>query len=229
MNMTMKDRQGLGHVRLTAGLLGIFGAREAFAGMTSYDLNDVVRMRLEEISFFAVVLLLCGLGIRVLWNALARDFSALPKLNFKKAMALTMLLSVLMLLVLSMISGARELMTPGAWVRQGSGYRLNTAANEDQRRVGMESLRAALFRYAAEHAGNFPPHDFVAEIPERIWSAPDISGGRYVYFAGHSTNATNLMIACEPKRLPEPRYILLSSGEIQRLPTGKIHELATRP
>lgn len=188
----------------------------AFAGMTVYFLNDIVRLRLEELSFFAVVLCLCGWGVKGLWNSLAKDFTSLPRLTYRKAMALTLLLSVLMLLVLSMISGARELMTPGAWNRQGSAYRLNTEANQEQRRISIESLRTAVFSYARDHDGKFPPHDYVPEVPERVWAAPDIEGTRYIYFGGFATNHATRIIACEPKKFGDPRYVLLGSGEIQR-------------
>src|SRR5688572_29193136 len=126
---------------------------QAHAGMTVYDLNDVVRLRLEDISFFTVLLLVCGLGIRFLWNYLAKDFPGWPKLTFGKALSLTALLSLLMLLVLSMISGARELLTPGAWRRQGSTYRLNDPASEPLRRTSLEGLRSALQVYVQTHSG----------------------------------------------------------------------------
>jgi hypothetical protein len=195
--------------------------------MTVYDLNDVIRLRLEELSFFTVVLLLCALAIRALWNWVAKDFKGWPRLTYGKALALTGLLSLSMLLVLSMISGARELMTPGAWNRQGNAYRLRTEANEEQRRIGMESLRSAIFAYARDHGGKFPPHDFVPEIPERIWAAPDLQGTRYIYFGGFNTNAATNIIACEPQHFGNPRNVLLGNGEIKKFTTkalnGAIH------
>ena len=51
----------------------------AHAGMTVYDLTDVARLRLEDISFFLVLLLLATFGIRFLWNVFARDFPRLPR------------------------------------------------------------------------------------------------------------------------------------------------------
>ena len=146
--------------------------------MTVYDLTDVARLRLEDISFFAFVLLLATLGIRFLWNSLAKDFARLPRLSFLKALSLTGLLSLLMLLILVMISGARELLTPGAWYRQGSHYRPNDVGNREMRRQSMEGLRAALMQYANAHAGRFPPHDYVSEVSTKLWEAPDSSGTR---------------------------------------------------
>src|SRR5262245_19393132 len=114
------------------------------AGMTVYHLNDVVRLRLEDISFFAVLLFGCALGIKGLWNFVARDLPRWPRLGYGRALGLTLLLSLLMLLVLSMISGARELLTPGAWRKQGHAYRLTDPATDPQRRQSLESLRSAL-------------------------------------------------------------------------------------
>ena len=111
--------------RLVFCAILIISASRAHAGMTVYDLNDVARLRLEDISFFVGLLLLCALGIRFLWNCVQRDLPKVPRLTFGKALCLTGLLSLAMLLVLSMISGARELLTPGAWRKQGHEYRLS--------------------------------------------------------------------------------------------------------
>ena len=51
-------------------------------------------------------------------------FPNLPKLNFWRALGLTVLWGLLFMVVLTMISGGRELMTPGAWDRQGATYKL---------------------------------------------------------------------------------------------------------
>jgi hypothetical protein len=48
------------------------------AGMTVYDLNDVVRLRLEDISFFVLLLVLCALGVKFLWNQIAKGYAKLP-------------------------------------------------------------------------------------------------------------------------------------------------------
>ena len=61
-----------------AALLSV--AVPARAGMTVYDLNDVVRLRLEDISFFTVLLLVCALGIRFLWNYVAKVLPRVPRL-----------------------------------------------------------------------------------------------------------------------------------------------------
>jgi hypothetical protein len=195
----------------------VFGAHTARAGMTVYDLNDVVRLRLEDISFFLVLLLVSAAGIRLLWNYLARDFPRLPRLSFLKAISLTVLLSLAILLVLVMISGAREVLTPGAWYRQGSHYRPNDIGNLEMRRQSMENLRAALVSYAMGHEGRFPPHSYVLDIPEKLWQAPDLSGTRYVYVGGTTLSQSNAVVACEPQNFGETRLVLLGSGKIESM------------
>jgi hypothetical protein len=65
--------------------------------------------------------------VKGLWNYLAKDFQKLPRMSYGKALAAVTLWGLLFLLVLSMISGARELMTPGAWEKQGLTYKLKDA------------------------------------------------------------------------------------------------------
>ena len=175
------------------------GACPAHAGMTVYDLTDVARLRLEDISFFLLLLLLATFGIRFLWNFLARDLSRLPRLSFLKAFSLTALLSLFMLLILVMIAGARELLTPGAWYRQGSHYRPNEAGSLENRQRSLESLRAALMQYAYSHDSRLPPHDYVPEIPPRVWEAPDSVGTRYLYIGGLTLGQSNAVVVCEPQ------------------------------
>ena len=200
-------------------------AMPARAGMTVYSLTDVARWRLEDISFFAFLLGLATLGIRFLWNSLARDFPRLPRLSFRKALNLTALLSLLMLLILVMISGARELLTPGAWLRQGSHYRPNDLGSHETRRQTIEVLRAALMHYAEMHEGRFPAHDYVAEIPAKLWEAPDSAGTRYVYVSGLTPAQTNALLVCEPQNFGEERLAVLAGGKIQILKTAEVHRL----
>jgi hypothetical protein len=206
-------------------LVLVFGANTAHAGMTVYDLTDVARLRLEDISFFSFLLLLATVGIRFLWNFLAKDFSRLPRLSFFRALSLTTLLSLVMLLILVMIAGARELLTPGAWYRQGSHYRPNDVGNRELREQSMENLRAALMQYAEAHDRHLPPHDYVKEIPPRAWEAPDSAGTRYLYVGSLSLSQSNAVLACEPQNFGDERLVLLVGGKIQALKTPEIHRL----
>src|SRR5262245_37903826 len=75
-------------------------------------LNETPRMRLQAISFFVVALLGCALAVRGLWNCVQRDFPQLPRLTFLKSLAVVVLWGLALVIVLAMIAGARELMTP---------------------------------------------------------------------------------------------------------------------
>jgi len=99
--------------------------RIAVAGMPApITLTDIARLRIEAISFFLVVLLASSGLVQLLWNGLRKSFARLPRLTYFRAVALVVLWGLLFMVVLAMISGARELMTPGAWERSGATYRL---------------------------------------------------------------------------------------------------------
>ena len=104
-------------------------ALPAHAGMPyPPTLTDIARLRVEAISFFLFILLACAGLIQLLWNRLRTTFIRLPRLSYPKALGLVMLWGLLFIIVLAMISGARELMTPGAWEKQGATYRLTGEA-----------------------------------------------------------------------------------------------------
>jgi len=98
------------------------------AGMPSVTLSDVASARLQTISFFLLVLVLCAVAVHRIWNRLARDFPKMPKISFKVAGGMVLLWGLLFNLVLLMISGARELLTPGAWEKKGNVYELKKDA-----------------------------------------------------------------------------------------------------
>src|SRR5207245_6921730 len=126
------------------------------AGMPSVTLSDIARMRVQTISFFLMGFLLSAFGIQRLWNYLGKDFTILPRLTYRRALGLTALWGLVFVLVLTMISGARELMTPGAWAKQGLTYRLTnqrtTPSPQEQldklRYEKLELVRDSLWRYA---------------------------------------------------------------------------------
>ena len=114
-------------------------------------LNELPRMRLQTISFFLAGFCLSSLAIQLLWNYLRKDFSFLPRLSYFRAVGLVGLWGLLFILVLTMISGARELMTPGAWEPSGVTYRLAHKADpappddaiENDRNRHLERLQVA--------------------------------------------------------------------------------------
>ena len=96
----------------------------ARAGMPSITLTDVARLRVESLSFFLLVFLLSAGVVQLLWNWLRADFPRLPRLSYPKAVGVVTLWGLLFVVVLTMISGARELLTPGAWEKVGLTYKL---------------------------------------------------------------------------------------------------------
>jgi hypothetical protein len=123
--------------RLVVGLAGaalsLMVANAALAGMAAPTLEDVPRvlslsnmakLRIDAISFFLVCLLAIAWAIQCVWNSLVKDFPKLPRISYLRSLGLMGLWGLLFLLVLTMISGARELMTPGAWKKSGWTYEL---------------------------------------------------------------------------------------------------------
>lgn len=201
----------------------------AQAGMPSFTLTDMARMRVQTISFFLLGLLLSSWLVQLLWNYLRRDFSSLPRLSYGKSLAVVILWGLLFVLVLTMISGARELMTPGAWEKQGLTYRLSqepAAAprmqREQERRDSLDRLRIALWQYAQEHDGHFP-HDIPdARIAEDLWQAPDPSRPSYLYVGGLIADQGSLPLVYEPGAFGDPRLVLLTNGTIQPMDVEEI-------
>src|SRR5262245_25912264 len=128
----------------------------------SLSLSELTRARLEAISFFLAGLLVCAGVIRGIWNSLRGDFPRLPRLSYGKAVGVVILWGLLFVLVLTMISGARELLTPGAWEKQGATYRLARDPAEavsrqiNGRYEAIARLGEALFREARAHGRVFP-------------------------------------------------------------------------
>ncbi len=206
----------------------------AQAGMPSFTLTDIARMRVQTISFFLVGLLLSSWFVQLLWNYLRRDFSSLPRLSYGKALSVGILWGFLFVLVLTMISGARELMTPGAWEKQGFTYRLASPQSavapprteyEQERRESLDRLRSALWEHAHKHEGRFPAS--AAAIADDLWSSPSPSRPRYLYVGGLMADRGSFPIVYEPAAFGDRRLVLLTNGIIQEMDVEEI--LASLP
>jgi hypothetical protein len=209
-------------------LLGWPAAAHAGMARPTTVLTEVGRMRLQNLSFFLAGFLVSALLVQLVWNYLRRDFAFLPRLSYPRAVGLVGLWGLLFVLVLTMIAGARELMTPGAWEPQGISYRLTQPAAappdespEDERRQQLARLKEALWRYARDHGGSFPPSRSDPAVPGRLWRLPDHSGLRYVYAGGAATPFDGVPLAYEPDVYPE-RWVLFSDGEVRRMTSGEI-------
>jgi len=204
----------------------------AHAGMPSITLTDMARMRIQTISFFGVGLLFSSWMIQLLWNYLRRDFTMLPRLSYGKALGMVILWGMLFVLVLTMISGARELMTPGAWEKQGATYRLaseptQTPAPADDylersREKKLDDLRVSLWNYALTHQGRFPADRSAPEIPKDKWQVPDASAMRYIYAGGLAAGQGIQPLAYEPEIYGSKRLVLMTNGEIKRMDSEEI-------
>jgi len=153
----------------------------------------------------------------------------LPRLGYVRALSLVGLWGVLFVLVLTMISGARELLTPGAWEKQVRTYRLSELASPtydespDLRRFEkLQRLQVALWEYALSHDGQFPSDRSASGVSAERWESPDVSCMRYVYVPGQRAGRGNVPLAYEPEVFGPQRLVLMTNGEIRRKPFTEI-------
>lgn len=189
--------------------------------------------RLQTLSFFVACLLLAAWGVKAIWNSLRGQFVWLPSLGYWRALGLVGLWGACFVVVLTMVSGARELMTPGAWQQQGWTYKLAESKPPDQvdrladRRRSLEQLRFELWNYAATHAGKFPSEADPALHP-RLWDIPGWPGLRYVYVANLSADSGGKLLAFEPNiDGDEGRLVLLTNGFMGMMRTSEIERSLT--
>jgi hypothetical protein len=227
----MKSRAGI----LLVILVSLDQPGVAWAGMPMVTLTDLARMRIQTISFFLLGFLASSWVLQRIWNSLRADFPRLPRLGYRKALGVITLWGLLFVLILTMISGARELMTPGAWKKAGYTYKLaedrpaaTEGPHENERRQTLERLRIALWTYARGHEGRFPPAEDRQAIPEEAWRVPDPSGMRYLYVAGRSADVGHAILAYEPGLFETAeRLVLRTDGRIVLLsPEAIDHALA---
>jgi len=190
------------------------------AGMTMPAFSEIAQSRLQVLSFFLILYLLTALVYRWAWNSLARDFPKLPRIPFTGALAALAVCGLFIYVVLTMISGARELMTPGAWARTGVGYKLREPEKDPKpwldasRRASLEKVRAFLWRYAAQHSGAFPEWREQPDIPPGEWKSIDPDGLPLVYLPGLKPDIGKDVLVYEPGTFGRTRFVLLTSGEI---------------
>jgi len=204
----------------------LIAATRASAGMTVITLTDMARMRLDALSFFIALYLLISWLVKILWNHFAKTFPALPQLNYRRALSLVLVSGLLFYVVLTMISGARELLTPGAWEKQGVGYRLRentvTEADKEDRREALRRLRAAIWSYAEKHDGNAPPGPLCDGIERAAWRFP--GGGLYCLMPDVRPGGGRAILVYEPSRAGGRRYVLLADGTIEDRAEGTLKQ-----
>ncbi|MEJ7590064.1 MAG: hypothetical protein WKF77_00795 [Planctomycetaceae bacterium] len=188
-----------------------------------------VALRIQAISFFLAMFLLSGWLVKGLWNLARRDFKKLPTLSYGRSLALVTLWGLAFVVVLTMISGARELMTPGAWRKQGWTYTLANAGPEDTtsrreaRQRGLEQLRTALWQYAAMHDGKFPGAD-EPSIESALWEVPGWPGLKFLAVPDCRAESTGRLFVFEPDAEGDERLVLLTNGFIGTMRTAEINQ-----
>ncbi|MES2474670.1 MAG: hypothetical protein V4640_02735 [Verrucomicrobiota bacterium] len=208
--------------RITA-ILWLVAAGDAFAGMTVVTLTDMAKARLDALSFFLALYFLIALLVKLAWNQLASAFSSMPRLNYRRALGLVFVTGLLFYVVLTMISGARELLTPGAWEKQGTGYRQREKAGEltkEQRRANLGKLQEAVWAYARSHDGNAPPSPLVSEMNPEAWLYPD--GGLYCLMPGVKPGGGRQILIYEPSAAGSRRFVLLADSSIEDRAEGTL-------
>lgn len=187
--------------------------------------------RLQAISFFLAVLLLCAFIVMWLWKILRRDITWLPPLDYQRAASLTILWALLFIVVLTMISGARELMTPGAWRKQGWTYKLTeslptVASAKDtrlERRRGLEQLKVALMTYVATHRGRFPSTPD-SSIDPSLWEVAGWPGAQFQLIPDQDASTATQLLVFEPEVDGDERLVLMTNGLIGTMRSSEISQ-----
>jgi len=214
----------------------MISARPAWAGMPSFTLTEVASWRFQSISFFLAGFFVAAAVIRAIWNSLAQDFTRLPRLSYWRACGLVFIWGMLFLTVLTMISGARELLTPGEWEKDGATYKLKehpaatspaTIADEQiaNRKAGLMRLRELLFDYKFKHDGRFPAAKDRDAIFESAWNVPGRLVERYVYAPPATTTYAPVPLAYEPQAVGDRVFVLFTDGEIRQMPFAEVLRL----
>jgi hypothetical protein len=197
---------------------------QASAGMTVITLTDIARARLDALSFFLFAFLVVSWAVKLLWNYLGKNFTILPKLDYRRALGLVVLSGLLFYVVLTMISGARELLTPGAWEKQGVGYRTREGGvatlTKEERRASMRALQDAIWSYAKQHDGNPPPGPLVEGIDPQLWRFR--GGGLYCLMPDVRPGGGREILVYEPSAAGPRRFVLLADGTIEDRAEGTL-------
>ncbi len=193
---------------------------DAFAGMPFVKLTEVARLRTQALSFFLVSFVVLVVVIRALWNALAKELPSLPELTYPKALAVTFLFGLVFHLILTMISGARELMTPGAWERVGVLYKLSPSATpaeqlEHVRRARLEELRTKIWAFTADK-GRPPLNERSGELSAEVWQSVHPSRADFVYLTKPKLDRSHEILAFEPGVYGVDRFVLYSDGVVEK-------------
>lgn len=196
-----------------------------FAGMPSPQLvvTELGKRRLEEISFFVLCFFLGAAVFRLLWNLVQKDIPWWPRLSYRGTLGLLCVWGCLLTVVLSLISGARELMTPAAWRPTGITYQVAPGGESEivdlnqreERSSRLETLRKMLWKYAAEHQGEFPSKaEELKTIPDSYWIAVPGTRLKYIYTPVATALGEFSPLVTEPEFFDDGQLVLKRNGEV---------------
>ncbi|MCC9606498.1 hypothetical protein LOC68_17555 [Blastopirellula sp. JC732] len=193
-------------------------------GMPAVRLTSDTSTRMQGISFFLMGIVVSTLVVWWAWNWLRRDFTALPKLSFIGAAGLTVLWGMLFVIVLTMISGARELMTPKAWRPNGLTY-----AIDDEPGTSLESLAeereneiklvAATLTYYKRTRGGELPEDvvYLGDAAEELGFISLAHSLEMNYWYDASQSKSSPILIRQIAQKGGPAWGITAEGEIVRL------------
>jgi hypothetical protein len=207
--------------------------------------TDALVTHLQTISFLVVVMLILGFIFQRSWNVLSRDLPLFRVLSYKRSLTIIVGASMLCVLVLTTIVGARQFVTP-VWTKSEAVPRFDPQQQpqawlEQTRRRGMEQFRSALWEHAARHEGRLPEDPFAAGagIADASWRSPDPAGTPYVYLLRRekkvpssvlpaesrtmpAADNASYLLACEPRSFGQKRFVLFTTGEILKLSASQL-------
>jgi hypothetical protein len=195
----------------------------AQAGMAMPTLTDIARARVEVLSFFLISYLVLAFIYQRLWNSLGRDLPRLPRLSYRGALCALVVCGLFIYVILTMISGARELLTPGAWARTGIKYKIREPDQEPQpwlesaRRQSLERVHLALWQYADAHHGSFPSGRNDSGFPAMTWWSIDPTGLPLLYYPGLKRDDGQAILVYEPGSFGPARFVLRTDGSIVKM------------
>ena len=169
--------------------------------------------QIQSLLISGIILVVGALFIKLLWNSLASGIEKLPQLTYLRALGLTVLWGLAMVVVLLLIDGTRHTLSPSAWVREGWTYRLagpmEQARDEyrEKRKSHLQMVQTALDTYSQSHDGNFPEN--LGDLGGQLSLVPEGAGLEYVY---HPENDSKYLVL-EPE-IDTVRYAVTSKGEV---------------
>ncbi|QDT66907.1 hypothetical protein V22_41790 [Calycomorphotria hydatis] len=196
------------------------------AGMPMPTLTNIARLRIEAISFFLLLVFLSAWGVQLIWNSFAKDVEWLPRINYWRAVGVVFTWGMAFLLILTMISGARELLTPGAWEPNGWTYQLAETRDaeteefqelldtqREERRDRLRLLHKLLIKYAETNSGLFPNEERAKQLGGDLWRLPERGDAEFLYRDRANSSKPNDPLIVEPEVYDDPLMILVN-GEI---------------